>query len=158
MDLKVKVAGIELKNPIILASGTAGYGVELEPFMNLSELGGISVKGLYPYPREGNPTPRIWETPCGLINSIGLQGIGMERFAEEYLSELSRHKTAIFINACGEQDEEYFRVAEFFDPYKEVSAIELNLSCPNVREEGNCPALWPDWSYKIVKGTKQSTG
>lgn len=158
MDLSVEVAGLRLKNPVILASGTAGYGVEMFPFMDLSRLGGIVVKGLYPYPREGNPPPRIWETPCGLLNAIGLQGIGMKRFAKEVLPLLSDLDTAIFINACGEEDEDYVEVVEHFSAFDKVAGIELNLSCPNVREGGNCPALWPEWSYRIVKASRSVTG
>ena len=157
MDLKVFVAGLELKNPLILASGTAGYGVELEGLLDLNRVGGIVVKGLYPYEKQGNPPPRLWETPCGLINSIGLQGIGMERFAEEYLPRLSGYETAVIINACGEEDEDYIRVVEFFDQFSEVSAIELNLSCPNVREGGKCPALFPEWTERIVKQARKKT-
>jgi len=157
MDMTVNVAGLSLKNPVILASGTAGYGVELSPFIDLNMLGGIVVKGLYPYPREGNPPPRIWETPCGLLNSIGLQGIGMERFAEECLPVLEKYDTAIFINACGEEDDDYIKVTEFFSEFEEIAGIELNLSCPNVREGGNCPALWPKWSYSIVKEARRAT-
>ncbi len=157
MDLSVNVGGLRLKNPLILASGTAGYGVELLPFMDLNRLGGIVVKGLYPYPREGNPPPRVWETPCGLLNAIGLQGIGMEKFAREILPGLSKLDTAIFINACGEEDEEYVEVVKYFSSFDGVAGIELNLSCPNVREGGNCPALWPEWSYRIVKASREVT-
>ncbi len=157
MDLRVKVGGLELKNPVMLASGTAGYGVELEGLLDLNRVGAVVVKGLYPEERPGNPPPRIWETACGLINSIGLQGVGMKRFAEEYLPELARYETALIINACGEEDEEYLQVVEYFDRFREVDALELNLSCPNVREKGLCPALSPEWTYRIVKGARKLT-
>ncbi len=157
MDTRVKVGGLELKNPVILASGTAGYGVELSPFLDLSRVGGLVVKGLYPYERMGNPPPRVWETPCGLLNTIGLQGVGMKRFAQEYLPRLESYDTSIIVNACGEEDEEYLQVVDYLQEFDRVDAFELNLSCPNVREGGRCPAMWPDWSYRIVRGARSIT-
>ncbi len=157
MDTRVKVGGLDLKNPIILASGTAGYGVELAPFLDLNRVGAVVVKGLYPYEREGNPPPRVWETPCGLLNTIGLQGVGMEKFAREYLPRLEKYDTRIIVNACGEEDEEYLRVVDYLQGFDAVAGFELNLSCPNVREGGRCPAMWPQWSYEIVKGARGLT-
>ncbi len=157
MDTRIKAGGLVLKNPVILASGTAGYGIELAPILDLNRVGAIVVKGLYPYERQGNPPPRLWETPCGLLNSIGLQGVGMRRFAEEYLPHLSQYDTHIIINACGEEDEEYVQVVKYFSKLPSVSGFELNLSCPNVREGGKCPAMWPRWSYEIVKATREVT-
>ncbi len=157
MDTEVKAGRLLLKNPVILASGTAGYGVEISPFLDLNKVGAVVVKGLYPYEREGNPPPRLWESPCGLINSIGLQGVGMKRFAEEYLPRVREFSTHIIVNACGEEDEEYVQVVEYLSKFQEISAFELNLSCPNVREGGKCPAMFPRWSYEIVKMARDVT-
>ena len=153
-DLSVPIGSLRLKNPILAASGTFGYGVEFAPFMDINKLGGFVVKGLYYSPREGNPPPRLVETPSGLINAIGLQGIGVERFSREILPQLLTHQTALIVNVCGENEEEYAKVVEFLDSHEGIAAYELNISCPNVERGGMCPALKPESTYSIVKLVK----
>jgi len=155
VDLSVDLGFLKLKNPVIAASGTFGYGLEFSPFVDLNILGGIVVKGLYSSPREGNPPPRLVETHGGLINSIGLQGIGAKRFATEILPQLRRYKTAIIVNVCGSSDEEYASVVEFLDAQEGIAAYELNISCPNVEKEGLCPALNPNSTYSLVRLVKK---
>ncbi|MCP2605328.1 dihydroorotate dehydrogenase [Candidatus Aminicenantes bacterium AH-873-B07] len=157
VDLSIDLGFLKLKNPVITASGTFGYGREFIPFLNLEELGAITIKGLYYNPRKGNPPPRISETPCGMLNSIGLQGIGVKRFSEEILPQLRNLKVPIIVNVCGEDDEEYVKVVNFLSSKKGISCFELNISCPNVKKNGKCPALSPEWTYNIVKSVKQNT-
>lgn len=155
VDLSVDLGFLKLKNPVLAASGTFGYGLEFKPFYDLNELGGFVVKGLYFSPREGNKPPRLVETPCGLINSIGLQGVGVEKFCQEILPQLAQLDTAIIVNVCGEDEDEYARVAEYLSRHKGISAFELNISCPNVREGGRCPAQNPEATYRTVKKVKE---
>jgi dihydroorotate dehydrogenase (NAD+) catalytic subunit len=155
VDLSVDLGFLKLKNPVIAASGTFGYGLEFQPLYDLNLLGGLVVKGLYFKPREGNPPPRLAETPGGLINSIGLQGIGVEAFGREVLPQLAGRKTAIIANVCGEEEEEYARVAEYLSRQAGLAALELNISCPNVRKGGKCPAQDPEATYRTVKRVQQ---
>jgi dihydroorotate dehydrogenase (NAD+) catalytic subunit len=154
-DLNVDLGFLKLRNPVLTASGTFGYGTEFAPFLALSSLGGIVVKGLYYGPREGNPPPRLVETASGLINAIGLQGVGVERFASEVMPELRRHDTAVFVNVCGSDAEEYNRVIDFLNGVEGIAAYELNISCPNVKMNGACPAMDPRTTREIVAGAKR---
>ena len=154
IDLSVDLGFLRFNNPVITASGTFGYGTEFLPYFELEKLGGIIVKGLYYSPRPGNPPPRLAETACGLINAIGLQGIGVERFSSEILPLLKDCHTAIIVNVCGETDEEYARVVEYLDRQEGIAAYEINISCPNVKKAGACPALDPQSTYSIVKLVK----
>lgn len=154
VDLTANLGFLRLKNPVIAASGTFGYGREFEPFLDLEKLGGFVVKGLYLEPREGNPPPRLVETPSGLLNSIGLQGIGIRAFAEQVLPRLRDLSTAVIVNVCGSDEDEYAAMAEFLGREKGVSALELNISCPNVRKDGACPALSARTTYELVKKVK----
>jgi dihydroorotate dehydrogenase (NAD+) catalytic subunit len=153
-DLSTDLGFCMLKNPVIAASGTFGYGVEFLPFLDLNQVGGFVVKGLYYEPRPGNPPPRLVETAGGLINAIGLQGIGVKRFAEEILPRLEKYDTALFINVCGSTEEEYAMVVEYLNGCPGITAYELNISCPNVKQEGRCPAMYPDATFRIVKQIK----
>ncbi|MCI4444504.1 MAG: dihydroorotate dehydrogenase [Candidatus Aminicenantes bacterium] len=155
VDLSIDLGFLKLKNPVLAASGTFGYGLEFKPFFNLELLGGFVVKGLYFNPREGNPPPRLAETPSGLINSIGLQGIGVKAFCEEVLPQLQDLDTAIIVNVCGEEEDEYALVADYLGRFEGIDALELNISCPNVREGGRCPAQDPEATYRTVKKVKQ---
>ena len=154
VDLSVDLGFLKLRNPVLAASGTFGYGLEFKPFINLNKLGGIVVKGLYFNPRPGNPPPRLAETPSGLINSIGLQGIGVRAFREKILPQLQGLQTPIIVNVCGETDEEYATVIDYLNKDGRIAAYELNISCPNVKEEGRCPALSPDHTHSLVKLAK----
>lgn len=156
-DLSVDLGFLQLRNPVIAASGTCGYGLELSRFIDIDGLGGIVVKGLHYLPRPGNAPPRIAESPSGLINSIGLQGIGVEKFAMEILPRLKEFRTAILVNVCGESDEEYAAVIDFLNSYNGIAAFELNISCPNVKKEGRCPALRADTTYSLVKLAKKTS-
>ncbi|HSA96713.1 MAG TPA: dihydroorotate dehydrogenase [Acidobacteriota bacterium] len=151
VDLRVAIGPLELRNPVLAASGTFGYGLEFAPYMDLRKLGGIVVKGLYYGPREGNPPPRLVETASGLINAIGLQGVGVEAFAEKVLPKLRAVDTTVIVNVCGADDDEYARVVEFLDRQEGIAAYELNISCPNVKKEGACPALSPRTTFDLVK-------
>jgi dihydroorotate dehydrogenase (NAD+) catalytic subunit len=156
-DLSVDLGFLKLRNPVIAASGTFGYGLEFKPFVNLNKLGGIVVKGLYFEPREGNPPPRLAETASGLINAIGLQGIGARAFCEKVLPKLARVKAPIIVNVCGETEEEYIAVIDYLNRDGRIAAYELNISCPNIRTEGRCPALSPDSTYSLVKLAKATS-
>lgn len=157
VDLSVDLGFLRLKNPVLAASGTFGYGLEFKPFFDLELLGGFVVKGLYLKAREGNRPPRLVETTGGLINSIGLQGIGVEAFCREVLPELAGLRTAVIVNVCGEEEDEYAMVAEYLSRHQGLAALELNISCPNVREGGRCPAQNPEATYRTVKKVKQVT-
>jgi len=157
--LEVDLGFIQLKNPVMTASGTFGYGEEFAPFMNLDDVGAIIMKGVYMTPRQGNPPPRIYETAAGLLNSIGLAGPGAEGLKPVLKRVAGLTSTPLVVNVCGRDDDEYFRVAEVFDDCPEVSFLELNISCPNVRNNGRCPAQDGDHTARLVsricKGVKK---
>lgn len=156
-DLSVDLGFLKLKNPVLAASGTFGYGLEFEPYIDLNKLGGFVVKGLYYSPREGNPPPRLVETSSGLLNAIGLPGIGVKRFSEEILPQLRKYDTALIVNVCGEREEEYASVVDYLNKEEGISAFELNISCPNVERDGLCPALNPESAYSVVKLVKKTS-
>jgi dihydroorotate dehydrogenase (NAD+) catalytic subunit len=136
-DLSVSFAGIDLKNPILAASGTFGYGVEFEDVVHLSKLGGFVVKGLSREPMIGNPPPRLWETAAGMLNAIGLQNIGAEAFLEDKLPKLRQMKDIVVIaNVFGYTREDYERTIEILNDGEGIAAYELNVSCPNTTEGG----------------------
>jgi dihydroorotate dehydrogenase (NAD+) catalytic subunit len=137
LDLSVSFAGIQLKNPIIAASGTFGYGVEFEDVVHLGTLGGFVVKGLSREPMIGNPPPRLWETAAGMLNAIGLQNIGATAFLEEKLPKLRQMKNIVVIaNVFGYTREDYERTIEILNDGEGIAAYELNVSCPNTSEGG----------------------
>jgi len=144
-DLSVSLCGIQLQNPVIAASGTFAYGVEFEKQVDLNALGGIVVKGLSREPIEGNPPPRVFETQSGMINSIGLQNIGVRAFAAEKLPALAKLRTAVFANVFGYEIEDYVEVVRVLEDHAGIAAYELNVSCPNTSHGGiffsNDPAL-----------------
>jgi len=134
--LPVEICGIALRNPVIAASGTFGYGVEFEKLVDLNRLGGIVVKGLSREPIEGNPPPRLWETHAGMINSVGLQNIGVRAFVAEKLPLLRRYRTAVFANVFGHSVEDYVEVVRVLNDHPGLAGYELNVSCPNTRRGG----------------------
>jgi len=136
MDLRVRIGSLELPNPIIAASGCFGYGLEYEEVVDLSKLGGVAVKGLFLNAREGHHPPRIAETPSGMLNAIGLQGIGVRRFVREKLPLLRARGARTIVNICGTTLDEYAEVARVLSDAEGVAAIELNISCPNIKEGG----------------------
>ena len=136
MDLSVRIGSLHLRNPFIAASGCFGYGLEYAHAIDLSTLGGVAVKGLFLEEREGHAPPRIVETPAGMLNAIGLQGIGVHRFVAEKLPELRRLGATTIVNICGSTLDEYCDVARVLSDHEGVGAIELNISCPNIKEGG----------------------
>lgn len=151
IDLSVRLGRITLKNPVLVASGTFGYGEEYAELIDLNELGGIMVKAVTLEPREGNPPPRLAETPAGLLNAIGLENPGVEVFLKEKLSFLRGFQTAIIVNIAGEKEEEYLRLAERLNQVKGISALEVNISCPNVKEKGLIFGTDPEQTFSLVK-------
>ena len=146
MNTKINFAGIEMKNPVTVASGTFGYGREYSEFFDLSKLGGIITKGTSLKPRSGNRPSRVCETPSGMLNSIGLQNPGVEYFAQNDLPFLRKFDTAIIVNACGSSVDEYVELCKILNTL-DIDGVELNLSCPNVKE--GCMAFGN--SYEGVK-------
>ena len=136
MDLSVRIGSLRLANPVIAASGCFGYGVEYADLVDLSSLGGVAVKGLFLAEREGHPPPRIVETPAGMLPAIGLQGIGVHRFVAEKLPELVARRVTVVVNVCGTTIDEYAEVSRILSDAGGVAAIELNISCPNIKEGG----------------------
>ena len=135
-QLAVEICGIALRNPVIAASGTFGYGVEFEKHVDLNRLGGIVVKGLSREPIEGNPAPRLWEAQAGMINSIGLQNIGVRAFVADKLPLLRHYRTAIFANVFGYAVEDYVEVVRVLNDHEGLAGYELNVSCPNTKHGG----------------------
>jgi dihydroorotate dehydrogenase (NAD+) catalytic subunit len=135
-DLSVRIGALTLKNPLIAASGCFGYGTEYSEVIDIASLGGIAVKGLFLAEREGHPPPRIVETPAGMLNAIGLQGIGVHRFVAEKMPELRKHGATVFVNICGTTIQEYVELARILSDVEGVHALELNISCPNIKEGG----------------------
>jgi len=155
--LAVDVAGLHLKNPLIAASGTFGYGVEHAGFLDLNLLGGLVTKGLYLQPRDGCPTPRIAETPSGLLNAIGLQGVGVRAFVQDVLPRLAPYDTAVIVNVCGDTVDEYAEVARIVDDAPGVAAVEINISCPNVKVGGMAFGGDPEMTFAVVAAVRKST-
>jgi dihydroorotate dehydrogenase (NAD+) catalytic subunit len=156
MRLGVELGGLRLKNPLVAASGTFGYGVEYEGILDLSLLGGIVSKGLYLEPRDGCPVPRIVETPSGLLNAIGLQGVGVRAFVKDVLPRLARYDTAVIVNVCGDTVEEYAEVARIADA-PGVAALEVNISCPNVKKGGMAFGGDPRMTHEVVSAVRKAT-
>lgn len=136
INMSVKIGTLKLKNPVMTASGTFGYGGEYADYVDLNKLGAIVVKGLSLKPRAGNPPPRIMETPSGMLNAVGLQNIGVDTFIEEKLPILRKYDTNVIANIYGETYDEYKKVAQKLTSAKGVHALEVNISCPNVRKGG----------------------
>jgi len=154
-DLTVNIGGIRMKNPVITASGTFGYGEEMSEFYDLSSLGGVMVKGLSLNPQPGNPPPRICETPAGMLNAIGLQNIGVRAFIEDKLPLLRRRETRIIANIYGQDCEEYAEVARCLNDAEGVDGIELNISCPNVKKGGMAFGTDPVETRNVVKTVRK---
>ncbi|MGD0092808.1 MAG: dihydroorotate dehydrogenase, partial [Planctomycetota bacterium] len=132
-DLAVQLGPLKLKTPVLAASGTFGYGGEYSPIVDLSRLGAVITKSLSVGPREGNPTPRIWETPAGMLNAIGLENCGLESFRAARLPELAALPTQVLVNVVGNNVQEYAAICERLDGEEAVDGFEINISCPNVK-------------------------
>src|SRR6266498_1352065 len=157
MDLSARLGSLTLKNPLIAASGCFGYGVEYADVVDLSSLGAIVVKGLFLKEREGHPAPRIVETPAGMLNAIGLQGIGVRRFVDEKLPELRARRATVFVNVCGTTLDEYVEVSRILSDSEGVAAIELNISCPNIKEGGIQFGCSLNGTYDVVSAVRKVT-
>ncbi len=156
-DLSVRLGTLQLKNPFIAASGCFGYGVEYADAIDLSTLGGIAVKGLFLNEREGHAPPRIVETAGGMLNAIGLQGIGVHRFVAERLPELRRLGATVIVNICGSTLDEYVEVARILSDHEGVAALELNISCPNIKEGGIQFGCSLTGTYDVVNAIRKVT-
>ena len=152
--LATSLCGISLKTPVLTASGTFAYGVELKDLVDLSALGGIVVKGLSREPMDGNPPPRVWETEAGMINSIGLQNVGVRAFVKEKLPELRGAGTAIFANVFGYAVEDYIEVIRVLEDAEGVAAYELNVSCPNTKHGGIFFSSDPSLLSEVIRAVR----
>ena len=157
VDMRVTLAGVILKNPVVVASGTFGFGREYNQFYDLGELGGICAKGLTLHRREGNPAPRIAETPMGILNSVGLQNPGVDAFIEEELPFLRQFDTKVIANISGNTPEEYGIMCEKLDGAG-VDMIEVNISCPNVKAGGLAYGTRPELAAEVTREAKAHAG
>ena len=157
MDLSVAIGALTLPNPLIAASGCFGYGVEYSDIVDLATLGGVAVKGLFLAEREGHPPPRIVETPAGMLNAIGLQGIGVHRFVREKLPELRDRRAIVFVNICGTTIDEYCEIARILSDHEGVAAIELNISCPNIKQGGITFGCSLTGTHDVVSAVRKVT-
>ena len=155
MNTSVSLAGICLKNPVMEASGTFGSGMEYSQFVDLNRLGAVVTKGVADRPWPGNPTPRIAEVPAGMLNAIGLQNPGVETFIQRDLAFLDTFDTRVVVNVCGHTEEEYLRVVETLADQKRVDLLEINISCPNVREGGMAFGTDPAMVEYITSSVKK---
>lgn len=155
-DLSVRIAGLELKNPVMTASGTFGYGVEFSDFVNLEEIGGIIVKGTTLAHREGNPYPRMAETASGMLNCVGLQNKGVDYFCEHIYPTIKDIRTNMIVNVSGSCPEDYAECAARIDALECIPAIELNISCPNVKQGGMAFGVTTKGAYEVVKAVRQA--
>jgi dihydroorotate dehydrogenase (NAD+) catalytic subunit len=157
VDLSVRIGSLTLAKPVMSASGCFGYGVEYAGMVDLSTLGAVVVKGLFLQERQGHPAPRIVETPAGMINAIGLQGIGVRRFVAEKLPELRARKAAVIVNVCGTTVDEYAEVSRILSDADGVHAIELNISCPNIKEGGIQFGCSLHGTHDVVAAVRKAT-
>lgn len=160
-DLRVDLGRIQLKNPVMTASGTFGYGAEYEEFFPVSELGAVVVKGVAPWQSHGNPTPRVAEVTSGMLNAIGLQGPGIDRFLhdEHYMPFLRKSGATTIVNIWGKKIEDYCEVARRLDEDSEgIAALEINVSCPNVKEGGIAFGTDTEMMGKVVSAVRKATG
>ncbi len=153
-SLATSLCGISLRNPVLAASGTFGYGLEFEKLVDLNALGGLVVKGLSREPMEGNPAPRLYETASGMLNSVGLQNIGVGAFVVEKVPALSRLTTAVFANVFGYQVEDYVEVVRVLEDHQGLAGYELNVSCPNTRHGGLYFSSDPQLLDEVVSKVK----
>jgi dihydroorotate dehydrogenase (NAD+) catalytic subunit len=157
MKLEVSLGKLRLKNPVMTASGTFGYGEEYAEFVDLNRLGAVVVKGLSLLPKEGNPTPRIVETPSGMLNSIGLQNIGIERFIKDKIPFLKQFSTSVIVNFFGDTIEEYVAAAERLSSADGIHGLEMNISCPN-KQAGWCIfGTDPKVTFDVVSAVRKRT-
>ncbi|WP_291490283.1 dihydroorotate dehydrogenase [Desulfurella sp.] len=155
VNLSVKLNNLIFKNPVMSASGTFGYGIEYNGFFDIGLLGGVIVKGLSLNPRQGNPPPRIIETPCGMLNSIGLQNIGYKKFISDILPQFDNIDTNLIVNIYGGEIGEFVELASKLNDYKQIAALEVNVSCPNVKAGGATFGKDPEVVFVLVSSIKK---
>ena len=154
VDLTTNISGLKMKNPVMTASGTFGYGLEYADFVNLEDIGGIIVKGTTLLPREGNDYPRMAETPSGMLNCVGLQNKGVDYFCEHIYPEIKDIKTNFIVNVSGSSPEDYAECAARINELDGIPAIELNISCPNVKQGGMAFGVTPEGAATVVKAVR----
>ncbi len=157
VDLRVSIASLNLKNPVMTASGTFGYAREFEPYVNLHRLGAVVVKGISLEPRFGNPPPRIVETSCGMLNAIGLENVGVERFISEKMPALQQANVPVFVNILGDTLDEYREIASRLAGIEGVAGIEVNISCPNVKKGGVAFGTVPEMAAAVTAVVKENS-
>lgn len=156
VQLNTKIGSLELKNPVMTASGTFGYGTEYADFMDISRLGAIIVKGTTLNPRQGNPYPRMAETPSGMLNAVGLQNKGVDYFVDHIYPEVRKIGTAIIVNVSGSCIDDYVQTATIINTLDDIPAIELNISCPNVKQGGMAFGVNPDSAAQVVAAVRKA--
>ncbi len=154
-DLRVNIGSLELQNPVMTASGTFGYAREFENLVNLHRLGGVVVKGISLAPRAGNPPPRIVETPCGMLNAIGLQNVGVKRFIKEKMTYLRAINVPVIVNILGDTVEEYREITRRLADTEGIAALEVNISCPNVKKGGVAFGNDPGMAAAVTSAVKE---
>ena len=157
-DLRIQIAGLELRNPVLTASGTFGYGIEYEDFIDLSRLGGIIVKGTTLHPREGNPYPRMAETAQGMLNCVGLQNKGVDYFCTHIYPQIKDIRTNMIVNVSGSSPEDYAECAARINELECIPAIELNISCPKVKHGGMAFGTTTEGAASVVKAVREAYG
>ena len=156
VQLNTKIGSLELKNPVMTASGTFGYGTEYADFMDISRLGAIIVKGTTLNPRQGNPYPRMAETPSGMLNAVGLQNKGVDYFVDHIYPEVRKIQTAIIVNVSGSCIDDYVQTASIINTLDDIPAIELNISCPNVKQGGMAFGVKPESAAQVVSAVRKA--
>ncbi|MBA7478684.1 Dihydroorotate dehydrogenase B (NAD(+)), catalytic subunit [subsurface metagenome] len=156
-SLRQKLFGLEFKNPVLAASGTFGYGEEFSDFFDVTLLGGFVTKAVTPEPRKGNPPPRIIETPSGMLNAIGLQNDGLDVFVSEILPRIESFDTNVIVNVAGQTVDDYVKVCSVLDEYESVRALEINISCPNVKEGGMSFGCSAASAFSVVRTLRDTT-
>ncbi|KUO57941.1 MAG: dihydroorotate dehydrogenase [Gracilibacter sp. BRH_c7a] len=157
VSMAIQMSGLSLRNPIITSSGTYGFGEEYSPFCSPSLLGGITVKGITPLPRLGNPVPRLAETPAGLLNSVGLENPGLEGFIRSYLPKLVELDTSVIVNISGFSIEDYAHLASAFQNDSGIAALEVNISCPNIKHGGMAFGTHPESAQEVIAIVRKNT-
>ena len=156
VQLNTKIGSLELKNPVMTASGTFGYGTEYADFMDISRLGAIIVKGTTLNPRQGNPYPRMAETPSGMLNAVGLQNKGVDYFVDHIYPEIRKIQTNIIVNVSGSCIDDYVQTAGIINTLDDIPAIELNISCPNVKQGGMAFGVNPESAAQVVAAVRKA--
>jgi len=156
VQLNTKIGSLELKNPVMTASGTFGYGTEYADFMDIERLGAIIVKGTTLNPRQGNPYPRMAETPSGMLNAVGLQNKGVDYFVDHIYPEVRKIQTSIIVNVSGSCIDDYVQTASIINTLDDIPAIELNISCPNVKQGGMAFGVKPESAAQVVSAVRKA--